>query len=40
MQKKAARRGQRALAFLLCLLMVATLLPVMGASAAEGVGGN
>ncbi len=38
MQKKAARRGQRALAFLLCLLMVATLLPVMGASAAEGVG--
>lgn len=36
MQKKAARRGQRALAFLLCLLMVATLLPVMGASAAEG----
>lgn len=43
MQKKAARRGQRALAFLLCLLMVATLLPVMGASAAEDVqpgGGN
>ncbi len=37
MQKKAARRGQRALAFLLCLLMVATLLPVMGASAAEGL---
>lgn len=37
MQKKAARRGQRALAFLLCLLMAATLLPVMGASAAEGV---
>ena len=36
MQKKAARRGQRALAFLLCLLMVATLLPVMGASATEG----
>lgn len=36
MQKKAARRGQRALAFLLCLLMVATLLPVMGANAAEG----
>lgn len=36
MQKRAARRGQRALAFLLCLLMVATLLPVMGASAAEG----
>lgn len=36
MQKKAARRGQRALAFLLCLLMVATLLPVMGASAAVG----
>lgn len=36
MQKKAARRGQRALAFLLCLLMVATLLPVMGASAAKG----
>lgn len=36
MQKKAARRGQRALAFLLCLLMVATLLPVMGASAADG----
>lgn len=40
MQKKAARRGQRALAFLLCLLMVATLLPVMGASAAKGDGGN
>ncbi len=39
MQKKAARRGQRALAFLLCLLMVVTLLPVMGASAAGG-GGN
>lgn len=37
MQKKAARRGQRALAFLLCLLMVVTLLPVMGASAAEGL---
>lgn len=37
MQKKAARRGQRALAFLLCLLMVVTLLPVMGASAAESV---
>ena len=36
MQKKAARRGQRALAFLLCLLMVATLFPVMGASAAKG----
>lgn len=36
MQKRAARRGQRALAFLLCLLMVATLLPVMGASAADG----
>lgn len=36
MQKKAARRGQRALAFLLCLLMVATLLPVMGASATDG----
>lgn len=36
MQKKAARRGQRALAFLLCLLMVVTLLPVMGASAAGG----
>lgn len=36
MQKRAARRGQRALAFLLCLLMVVTLLPVMGASAAEG----
>lgn len=35
MQKKAARRGQRALAFLLCLLMVATLLPVMGANAAS-----
>lgn len=34
MQKRAARRGQRALAFLLCLLMVVTLLPVMGASAA------
>lgn len=40
MQKKAARRGQRALAFLLCLLMVVTLLPVMGANAAVGVGGN
>lgn len=40
MQKKAARRGQRALAFLLCLLMVVTLLPVMGASAAKGDGGN
>lgn len=40
MQKRAARRGQRALAFLLCLLMVVTLLPVMGASAAGGVGGN
>lgn len=39
MQKRAARRGQRALAFLLCLLMVVTLLPVMGASAAGG-GGN
>lgn len=37
MQKRAARRGQRALAFLLCLLMVVTLLPVMGASAAEGL---
>lgn len=36
MQKRAARRGTRALAFLLCLLMVVTLLPVMGASAAEG----
>lgn len=36
MQKKAARRGQRALAFLLCLLMVVTLLPAMGANAAEG----
>lgn len=36
MQKKAARRGQRALAFLLCLLMVVTLLPVMGANAAVG----
>lgn len=36
MQKRAARRGQRALAFLLCLLMVVTLLPVMGASAAGG----
>lgn len=40
MQKRAARRGTRALAFLLCLLMVVSLLPVMGASAAEGVGGN
>lgn len=39
MQKRAARRGARALAFLLCLLMVVTLLPVMGASAAGG-GGN
>lgn len=37
MQKRAARRGQRALAFLLCLLMVVTLLPVMGASAAGAV---
>lgn len=37
MQKRAARRGTRALAFLLCLLMVVTLLPVMGASAAEGL---
>lgn len=36
MQKKAARRGQRALAFLLCLLMAVSLLPVMGANAAEG----
>ena len=35
MQKRAARRGTRALAFLLCLLMVVSLLPVMGASAAE-----
>lgn len=35
MQKRAARRGMRALAFLLCLLMVVSLLPVMGASAAE-----
>lgn len=40
MQKRAARRGTRALAFLLCLLMVVTLLPAMGANAAEGVGGN
>lgn len=40
MQKRAARRGQRALAFLLCLLMVVTLLPVMGASAAEGGSGT
>lgn len=38
MQKRAARRGQRALAFLLCLLMVVTLLPVMGANAASAVG--
>lgn len=37
MQKRAARRGTRALAFLLCLLMVVTLLPVMGASAADVV---
>ncbi len=36
MQKKAARRGQRALAFLLCLLMAVSLLPVMGANAADG----
>lgn len=36
MQKKAARRGQRALAFLLCLLMAVSLLPVMGANAAVG----
>lgn len=36
MQKRAARRGVRALAFLLCLLMVVSLLPVMGANAAEG----
>lgn len=35
MQKRAARRGTRALAFLLCLLMVVSLLPVMGASAVE-----
>lgn len=34
MQKRAARRGTRALAFLLCLLMVVTLLPAMGANAA------
>ena len=38
MQKRAARRGTRALAFLLCLLMAVSLLPVMGANAA--VGGN
>lgn len=37
MQKRAARRGTRALAFLLCLLMVVSLLPVMGASAADVV---
>lgn len=37
MQKRAARRGVRALAFLLCLLMVVSLLPVMGASAASTV---
>ena len=36
MQKKAARRGTRALAFLLCLLMAVSLLPVMGANAAVG----
>lgn len=36
MQKRAARRGVRALAFLLCLLMVVSLLPVMGANAADG----
>lgn len=35
MQKRAARRGVRALAFLLCLLMVVSLLPVMGVNAAE-----
>lgn len=38
MQKRAARRGVRALAFLLCLLMVVSLLPVMGANAASTVG--
>lgn len=38
MQKRAARRGVRALAFLLCLLMVVSLLPVMGVNAAEAVG--
>lgn len=38
MQKRAARRGTRALAFLLCLLMVVTLLPAMGANAASKVG--
>lgn len=37
MQKRAARRGTRALAFLLCLLMVVSLLPVMGASAANEI---
>ena len=36
MQKRAARRGTRALAFLLCLLMAVSLLPVMGANAAVG----
>lgn len=36
MQKRAARRGVRALAFLLCLLMVVSLLPVMGVNAADG----
>lgn len=36
MQKRAARRSVRALAFLLCLLMVVSLLPVMGANAADG----
>lgn len=36
MQKKAVRGTRRALAFLLCLLMVATLLPAMGANAANG----
>lgn len=37
MQKRAARRGVRALAFLLCLLMVVSLLPVMGANAVNVV---
>lgn len=37
MQKRAARRGTRALAFLLCLLMVVSLLPVMGASAVNEI---
>lgn len=39
LQKRAARRGTRLLALLLCLVMTVSLLPVMGANAAES-GGN